>query len=222
MSLLTQVLQPLLGPLHSELYKNKPYYHNHKENGKHEQYDSQRFYWHFSLLPDVDVPVHCVDTDVRRVELLGGEGFCEVNRFQIGHRALSSSPDDQVVNAKFRNADRLTEDHRLLYAVLQHDDVILVGSDHQVLVENYLVQHVILEVVRRPVQVHHLEHRVPCENEYVFLLLDENLSDVYQRVSERLLLYPRPSHQRNTMYLVARKVQSLRNLRKLHQVTHLF
>lgn len=53
---------------------------------------------------------------------------------------------------------RLTDNHRLVHLVPQRYDMILISRDNSIFIKHNLIQHIILEIIRRPIQIHNFEN----------------------------------------------------------------
>lgn len=79
-----------------------------------------------------------------------------------------------------------------LHLVFQSNDMVFVGCDCKIFTEYDFVEHIVLEIVCRPVKVHNLEDRISRKDEDVHFLCNKDLSDVNKWMLEGFLSYFRP------------------------------
>lgn len=173
MPLLSEVFQMLLSPLHSELNQNEPNYHDTNKYQEHQHNNRQWFQWHLTLLPNVNCLINVVNTNVVLIQCVILR-HCEIDCFQVRLWAFCCRPKQHIVHPQQRPVMRLTDNRRLFHNVPQGNDMILIRSYNHILIENNLIQHIILEIIGRPIQIHDLEHWVPWQYDNIHLLLDIN------------------------------------------------
>lgn len=94
--------------------------------------------------------------------------------------------------------------------------MLFISRNHTILIEHNLIEHIILEVVSRPVEVHDFEDWVAGHDDNVHLLLDIDLPDVYEWVRVGLLGYLGPYTEGDAVDFVAWEVELLGELGELH------
>lgn len=55
--------------------------------------------------------------------------------------------------------------------------MVLIGCNYNIFIENYFIQHIVLEISCRSIEVHDFEDLITGQNDDILFLLNENLSN---------------------------------------------
>lgn len=101
-------------------------------------------------------------------------------------------------------------------------DMVLIRCNYNIFIENYFIQHVVLEISCGSIEIHDFEDLITGQNDDILFLLNENLSYADHGMRKWFLFNNRPSIEKNTIKFIAYQIKSFSFGWKLHEITLLF